>query len=198
MELGQFSEAVAWRFRRADRLPADRFGLPAAVMVWQLSHKADRLALPLADRHYNRRAVGSPQFVPPGRCLVLRSEGALWVSSWPFPEYVRHRWPGAWVNSLFRRESGPLASVLIRQAVAATRWYWPEVPPLGMVTFVDPSAVRPRRGGFGKCYLKAGFEPDGETKGGLLAFRLRPECMPDAEAPIGGQNILFVNCTSAN
>jgi hypothetical protein len=60
----------------------------------------------MADRHYNRQKPGTPQFVPPGRCLVLLAPEALWVSSWPFAAYVRHTWPGAWINSCFRREGG--------------------------------------------------------------------------------------------
>jgi hypothetical protein len=92
-------------------------------MNWKLSDRADREALPIADRHYNRQKIGSPQFVPPGRCLVLLcvSGAALWVTSWPFAEYVRHAWPGAWINSAFRRESGPVASELIREAIAVQR-----------------------------------------------------------------------------
>ena len=110
---------------------------------WFLSHRADRRALPLADRHYNRQKPGTPQFVPPGRCLVLltKETDALWISSWPFAEYVRHRWAGAWVCSCFRNESPQLSSELIREAVAVTRWKWPEVPDLGMVTFVDRTKV---------------------------------------------------------
>jgi hypothetical protein len=154
--------------------------------IWQLSHRADRLALPIADRHYNRQKPGTPQFVPPGRCLVLRTDGALWVSSWPFAQYVRHRWAGAWVNSCFRRESGPLASDMIRAAVAATRWHWPEVPALGMVTFINRDKVRHKRD-FGRCYRRAGFEVCGETEGGLLALRLCPERMPEPMQPIGSQ-----------
>ena len=65
-------------------------------MRWRLSHKADPLAVPLADRHYNRRAIGSPQFVPPGAAVVLVTESAdaLWITSMPFAEYVRHAWAG--------------------------------------------------------------------------------------------------------
>jgi hypothetical protein len=151
-------------------------------MHWAISHRFDPQALPLADRHYNRRKVGSPQFVPPGRCLVLVADAALWVTSWPFAEYVRHAWPGAWVNSLFRREGGPVASTLIREAVAATRWHFGEPPPLGMVTFVDASQVRRKRD-YGRCYLRAGFVAAGQTKGGLLAFQLPPDAMPEPEAP---------------
>src|SRR5271167_4064836 len=57
--------------------------------VWRLSHRADTEALPIADRHYNRQKIGSPQFVPPGRCLVLLAddESALWVTSYPFAQY---------------------------------------------------------------------------------------------------------------
>ena len=36
------------------------------------SHRADPEVVPLADRHYNRQKIGSPQFAPPGRCLVLK------------------------------------------------------------------------------------------------------------------------------
>lgn len=153
-------------------------------MNWQLSHRADKLALPIADRHYNRQKPGTPQFVPPGRCVVLRTDQALWVTSWPFAEYVKHRWSGAWVNSCFRREGGAQASLLIREALAATRWIWPDVPALGMVTFIDRDEVKPKRNP-GYCYLMAGFEPDGETEGGLIAVRCKPENMPKPEAPIG-------------
>jgi hypothetical protein len=146
---------------------------------WFYSHRADVRALPLADRHYNRQKPGSPQFVPPGRCLVLLTEdcGALWVTSWPLPQYVKHRWPGAWVNSLFRRESGPLASELICAAVAATRAFFGPPPAIGMVTFIDRDKTRPKRDP-GRCYIRAGFERDGETEGGLVALRMRPERMP--------------------
>lgn len=156
-------------------------------MMWHLSHRADPAARVLADRHYNRQKPGTPQFVPPGRCLVLIADSCLWVTSWPFAEYVRHAWPGAWINSCFRREGGDhLASDLIRAAVAATRWKWPDAPELGMVTFVDADRVRHKRDP-GRCYRHAGFRLVGETKGGLLAWQLLPEDMPEPEPPIGAQ-----------
>ena len=159
---------------------------------WRLSWRADPGARLIADRHYNRQAIGAPQFVPPGRCLVLRCEEALWVTSWPFAEYTKHAWAGAWMNSLFRREPGcPFrASDLIRAAVAVTRWRWPEVPALGMVTFVDASQVKRKRDP-GRCYLRAGFVRVGETEGGLLAFRMAPEAMPAPARPIGAPGDLF-------
>lgn len=43
-------------------------------MIWSLSDRFDPRARGLADRHYNRQKPGTPQFVPPGRCLVLYAE----------------------------------------------------------------------------------------------------------------------------
>lgn len=155
-------------------------------MRWSLSHRADPLALPLADRHYNRQKPGTPQFVPPGRCVVLTvgdPAKAVWITSWPFAEYVKHAWPGAWVNSLFRNEGAGLASELIREAVAATLAIWPEPPVLGIVTFVDPEQVRHKRDP-GRCYRKAGFRHVGYTKAGLWAYQLLPSEMPPAESAL--------------
>lgn len=99
-------------------------------MRWTLSHRFDASVVPIADRHYNRRKKGSPQFAPPGRCLVLKTEAAdaFWITSWPFAQYVRHAWAGAWVCSAFRNESDHLSSELIREAVQATIWYYGTPP----------------------------------------------------------------------
>lgn len=159
--------------------------------LWRTSYRADPVACAIADRHYNRQSIGSAQFVPPGRCLVLLSPGpALWVTSWPYPQYVRHQWAGAWINSAFRREGGALASDLIRDAVAVTRWRWPAVPELGMVSFIDPGKVRRKRDP-GRCFLRAGFRYAGETKSGLLALQLLPEDMPPAAPPIDAHPTLW-------
>jgi len=91
---------------------------------------------------------------------------------------------------LFRRESGPLASEMILEAVACTRWRWPNMPDLGMITFVDASKVRHKRDP-GRCYKKAGFKVAGKTKGGLIALQLEPESMPPPRPPMGGTLDLF-------
>ena len=166
------------------------------VTTWQLSFRNDPVGRVIADRHYNRQSVGADGFVPPGRCLVLLAEKALWVTSWPFPEFVRHDWPGAWINSTFRREGGDmLASDMIREAVAVTRWgnltRWkcPE-PELGMVTFVDPKKVRHKRDP-GRCYRKAGFKHVGYTKGGLWAYQLLTSEMPPPMEPLPMEGALI-------
>jgi hypothetical protein len=164
-------------------------------MSWRVSHRASPNALELADRHYNRQKVGTPQFVPPGRCLVLLHDSpALWVTSWPFAQYCKHEWAGAWVNSLFRNEGQELSSRLIREAVSCTRFRWPAVPDLGIVSFVDPHKVPGvrRRGQavYGYCYLKAGFRHVGYTQGGLWAWQMLPDEMPEP-APAFGSQLTF-------
>jgi hypothetical protein len=168
-------------------------------MIWRLSHRADPYARNIADRHYNRQKIGTPQFVPPGRCLVLVAETltgrALWVTSWPFAEYVKHAWAGAWVCSAFRNEGAGRASDMIRDAVAATRARYEVIPALGMITFLDRAQVRPVkvRGAvtWGRTWTLAGFRHVGETAGGLMAWQLLPADMPTPCAAAGSQARLF-------
>ncbi len=160
-------------------------------MDWKLSHRFDPMAVKIADRHYNRQKIGTPQFVPPGRCIVLIGDGfnALWVTSWPFAEYTKHEWAGAWVNTLFRNESDRLSSELILQAIAATRCFW-EPPELGIITFINSKKIRSTNPGY--CYLMAGFKKVGRSKmHGLYALQMLPEDMPEPEYPIGWQKRLF-------
>lgn len=112
--------------------------------------------------------------------LITADASALWVTSWQ--AFSDHAWPGAWVNSLFRREGGPLASDLIREAVAITRSEFGDVPAHGLITFVDAAKVRRKRDP-GRCYLRAGFSLIDETAGGhgrnpLLVFQMLEPTMP--------------------
>ena len=151
---------------------------------WCISHRFDPAAVRIADRHYNRQKIGSPQFAPPGSCAVFLTDcgRAFWITSAPLAEWVRHAWAGAWVCSAFRSEGAGRASELIRQAVAATRAHYGEPPSLGMVTFIDRRKVRPTmvhgEPTWGWTYRKAGFVYVGETKGGLMVMQLLPPDMP--------------------
>jgi hypothetical protein len=64
-----------------------------------------------------------------------------------------------------------------------------------MVTFIDRRKVKPTmvRGKqtWGYTWIKSGFEYAGETKGGLMALRLRPELMPPPDAAYGTQLQMF-------
>ena len=128
------------------------------MTLWLQTTKGDPEARALADRHYSRRTPGLPQFVKPGRSLVLLTPraNALWVSSTQKPELVRHAWPGAWECSYFRNESGLLSSSLIRAAVLATREAWGPAPPHGFVTFINDRKIRPKADP-GYCFLRAGW-----------------------------------------
>ena len=150
------------------------------MSLWQKSNRADPEARVIADRHYNRQKVGAPQFVPPGRCMVLKNPTAFWVTSFPFAQYVKHEWAGAWVCSAFRNEGDVLSSTLIKAAVAKTvqfhfdtaTWERDPLPALGMITFVDPRKTRHKRDP-GRCFRKAGFVYAGRTKAeDLIALRL--------------------------
>lgn len=173
-------------------------------MHWRESWRADPAARRIADGHYSRQTIGADQFVQPGRCVVLViPEVAYWVTSWPFPEYVKHAWPTAWTCSAFRntRPDLHLSSDLILEAIAATRFYWTP-PPDGMITFVDASKVRHKRDP-GRCFRKAGFhisgtqpgctcdgKPRATTTEGHLAFHLSVAEMPPARQPLGAQTSL--------
>lgn len=170
-------------------------------MHWRESWRADPVARRIADNHYNRQKVGADQFVPPGRCVVLVIDAAaLWITSWPFAEYVKHAWAGAWVCSAFRNERPDLhlSSALIIEALAATRFYW-EPPAEGMITFVDPDKTRRKRDP-GRCFIKAGFHRSGSapccaskpdsTEGGLVALHIAPDGIPPSVQPIGAQTLL--------
>lgn len=165
-------------------------------MNWRLSYRADPAARVIADRHYNRQSIGADQFVPPGRCVVLVIPTvAFWITSWPFAEYVKHAWGGAWMCSAFRNERRDLhlSSDLITEALSATRFYW-DPPREGMTTFVNPDKTKRKRDP-GRCFLRAGFHVSGtrdccadkprETAGGLVALHMSQADMPAACAPIG-------------
>ena len=150
---------------------------------WWRSWKADPEVRPLADRHYNRHKVGSKQFAPPGRSLVLKhyddagAVDAFWITSWPLAQFTRHAWAGAWMCSAFRNEGSVLSSELIREAVSCTRWFFGRAPDQGFVTFVDEEKTRRKRDP-GRCYRKAGFVEVGRTKdANLVALQLAPSVL---------------------
>lgn len=151
-------------------------------MNWFRTWRADPVARALADRHYSRKTPGATQFSPPGRNLTLRtfSGDAVWVTSWPLPEYVDHGWGDCWTCTLFRNESPLLSSLLIFEAMAATAHaFGEECPPGGFLTFVDAGMVRRKRDP-GRCFRCAGFEPVGLTKNRGLVV-LRCTALPAAE-----------------
>lgn len=164
-------------------------------MRWFRVKASDSVCRALADRHYPRESVGAVMFTPPGRKVVLRTAcgGAYWVSL--YQQHVDHAWPGAWVCSAFRNETGWWSSALITEALAATRDEWGEPPAQGLVTFVDPVATaarRSRRHRPGHCFRVVGFEEESRrTSRGYFVLRLRPERFPPAAPAQRVQSQLF-------
>lgn len=73
----------------------------------------DKQGRELADRHYSRRKVGSPQFMPPGQRFVLIAPGAVWGWWRPHPSSgikAMNKLDG-WTCAIFRNE-GPIKSSL--------------------------------------------------------------------------------------
>ena len=166
-------------------------------MIWTRVSRADPRTARIADRHYSRQSIGSDQFMPTGSAMVLYARTAfgqaVWGTSAPLAQYVKHAWSGAWMCSIFRNEGAGQASDMIREAVAATRAFYGDPPPIGMVTFIDRAKVRPTivrgRQVWGWTFRRAGFVEVGETiKAKLLALQLLPEHMPPAEAALGMQH----------
>jgi hypothetical protein len=161
---------------------------------WRESWRADPELCAMADRHYPRRmrgAVGlSDQFVAPGRCLVLKTfdGSAGWVTSWP--RFRRDGYADTWINTFFRNEGDMRASELITWAVAHTRWIWPDTPPQGMITFIDPEEIESELPGY--CYRRAKFRHAGESAVyRRLILQLHPARMPAAAAIPFAQGALF-------
>src|SRR5438045_4425075 len=75
-------------------------------MLWQRTTKFDPDCARLADGHYSRRTIGSPQFMPPGETLVLRDEHGWAVFGWwrPHPRSGLKAMNGldGWTCTIFR------------------------------------------------------------------------------------------------
>lgn len=116
----------------------------------------------LADRHYSRRSVGARQFCYSGRKLVLRNaEGTvLFVWMYPDPKYRMDTQVG-YNCSIFRNESQRLSSEIILEAeqFAVEKW-----GPGRAYTFIDGRKILSTNPGY--CFIKAGWEGVGDTKGG--------------------------------
>ena len=132
--------------------------------MWLESHKRDPRGAQLADRHYSRRKIGSPQFMPPGQTLVLVTPCARAVWGWwrPHPDsgIVAMNGLDGWTCSLFRNESEHLSSELI---LAAERELVDRYScgPSGMLTYVWDRKIRSSNPGY--CYKLVGWVKRGRS-----------------------------------
>lgn len=147
-------------------------GLRPRLTRWLVSHKYDPDGARLADGHYSRRTIGSPQYMPPGETLVLVTpEGdATWGWWRPHPTAGIEAMNGldGWTCSIFRNTSRYLSSELVLEAelelVDAERRGDLAGPcgPDGLLTYVWPAKIRSTNPGW--CFQLAGWRRDTWTK----------------------------------
>jgi hypothetical protein len=128
------------------------------MMLWRRVTKFDQRARALADRHYSRQRIGSPQFMPPGRTIVLLTldEHALWGVALNMAPTGEQRWR----CTIFRNEGPELSSDLVREATRRTFELWRHryggLPSVPLTTEIDPDLVRRKRD-VGRCFRRAGW-----------------------------------------
>jgi hypothetical protein len=131
-------------------------------MIWTRAHKATPECAALADRHYSRRKVGSPQFMPPGQTIVLSAPGAVfgWWRPAPSSGIVAMNGLDSWTCSIFRNESSVLSSTMILEAER----FVTECGPDGLLTYVWDAKIRSSNPG--ACFKAAGWRRIGKSADG--------------------------------
>jgi hypothetical protein len=124
--------------------------------------KFDAESVLLADRHYSRQKIGTNQFMPPGRTMVLRDAAGLVVFGWLWQEKRDDKQDG-YNCSIFRNEGTRRSSEIIMEAECMVIAEW---GPNRGFTYVDPGSVRPKRDP-GRCFLRAGWRFVKRTASGL-------------------------------
>lgn len=135
--------------------------------LWWITKDGDDACRQLHERHYSKYKYADGRkpklFVGPGQKIVLRTwdGGAFFV----WRKFIDKAIPlQNGINcAAFRNEGEIRSSELIRQADAIADLLW-----VGErhYTYVNPKEVRSRNPGY--CFIKAGWNKCGFTKGGLL------------------------------
>jgi hypothetical protein len=128
-------------------------------------NKFDPRGVALADRHYSRRKIGSPQFMPPGQTLILMtcSEDAIFGWWRPKPGVKAMNNLDGWTCTIFRNESPVLSSELILEAEVILA-YLKECGPDGLITYVWDAKLKSTNPGY--CFKCAGWQRLGTSKDG--------------------------------
>jgi hypothetical protein len=151
---------------------------------WIRTDKFDPACAALADRHYSRRTIGSPQFMPPGETIVLKTRDERAVFGWwrPHPSSGIKAMNGldGWTCTIFRNESQTLSSMLVLAAEAALLEAHVSCGPDGLITYVFDSRVRSINPGC--CFQKAGWRRTGRSADGKKTLWQKPfEALPAAQ-----------------
>jgi hypothetical protein len=135
--------------------------------VWQIRSRFSAAAATLADRHYSRERVGSPQVGGPGHTLIMVTpcERAAWVTkrhalTTTTARAIADGLPlGIYRCGLFRNEGAGLSSALVFEAMRITELIWGDSE-YGWATYVDTTKVRSANPGY--CFKQAGWWLDRE------------------------------------
>ena len=139
---------------------------------WVRIRDAQLTARLLHGRHYSKRRYRDgrdpAKFIGPGEYLALLTPCARALFAWrKFRDKCidqRTGLPQAGINCcVFRNEGAGLSSDLIRAADALADERWPGER---HYTYVDPREIRSSNPGY--CFLRAGWQRCGRTKGGLV------------------------------
>jgi hypothetical protein len=148
----------------------------AVAFHWMRTTKFDPVCAKLADRHYSRRKIGSPQFMPPGETIVLktRCERAVWGWWRPHPDSGIKAMNGldGWTCTIFRNESDILSSELVLDAELALHAARVSCGPSGLITYVFDKKVRSTNPGC--CFRKAGWKRTGRSADGKKTLFQKP------------------------
>lgn len=135
---------------------------------WTRVTKFDPRSAALADRHYSRRKVGSPQFMPPGQTLILLSDCERAVFGWWRPDpasgIVAMNGLDGWTCTIFRNESPRQSSGMILVAEAMLLAEGRGIGPDGFITYVWDEKVRSTNPGY--CFKCAGYKVTGRSADG--------------------------------
>jgi hypothetical protein len=141
------------------------------IHPWIQVPKFDKRACALADRHYSRRKIGSPQFMPPGQTIVLWCEGAVFGWWRPHPDSGVKAMNGldGWTCTIFRNESQHRSSEMI---LAAERALPDSCGPSGLITYVWDAKVKSKNPGY--CFKLAGYRTAGKSADKRKTLLMKP------------------------
>ena len=125
----------------------------------------------MVNRHYSARHYADGRkpklFVGPGEKLVLMTTDCTALFVWR--KFISDNGQQGVNCAVFRNESDRLSSDLILEAMQLA---WGKWPGERLYTYVNPREIKSTNPGY--CFLKAGWNKCGKTKGGLVILEVQP------------------------
>jgi len=143
-----------------------------AGMHWFGIKEGDRRGRAILKRHYSARhyADGSNPalFVGPGEKMVLMTSDCSALFVWR--KFISDDGQVGVSCAVFRNEGMVRSSVLIREAESLA---WERWPGERLYTYINPRRVRSTNPGY--CFLMAGWQRCGTSRGGLVILEKFPD-----------------------